>query len=368
MITNEDSGDSPVINVERSINQNLVDDYIDCDGTRRLKHNRGRLMRDLDQVNNTVYTPNVFIPIGVSSLPSDESSNEVDCLSPNAGETCTVMNGALTLLYEKDAEFSGYYSQEDVLKYLQQNMASIKNITGVVGIEYLGTMAYGTLNDIGVIVSNANLSEIIPLDDGPVLTLVGYGIVACVGALIIVAGLLTMRKIRSNAYNRNDEVLMSELDCEFSEEVLDASAIRQGRRRLSSNASSEAQDMVDSFDISHHKARNIPLDNTSKGSDESGQSHEFEGIDESSQLYELVGLEESNQLHNISIQDGTQQVCLCTSATCDLCRQNNVKNSVKFIGVDAEDGGIEVDVTFQNNHSYAGMGGRLFETPDTVQL
>jgi len=105
--------------------------------------------------------------------------------------------------------------------------------------------------------------------------------------------------------------------------------------------------------------------------------HEFEGIDESSQLYELVGLDESNQLHDLSIQDGTQQVCRCTSATCDLCRPNDVRNSVKFVSVDAEEGGIEVDVTFQNNHSYAGIRGsngsrigsvRLYEAPDTVQL
>jgi len=193
-----------------------------------------------------------------------------------------------------------------------------------------------------------------------------------VGALIAVAGLLTMRKIRSNIYNRNEEVLLSDQEREYSEEVINARAIRQERQRISSHTSSEAQ---------NHKFCKLPLDPKSTGSNESSLLHEFEGLNESSDLYKFTGPDEFNELHCFSTQDCTQQVCRCTSATCELCNQNSGRNSVTFIGVEAEEDGMEVDITgniFQNNHShgeilrYAGSrrygSERLHETPDTVQL
>lgn len=351
------SWDNLIGTVEARVNQKLFDDYVNCSTARRLNYKNERYMIDIGQANATENMTRDPHPIGVSSLPNDKRSDEMACDATKAGETCVVIDGAVSFLFETDASFSPFLQQVDALSFVKNNLAAtIENVNGISGMKYMGAMDDVLLNNDGVIITGVNLME--EIEDKGRITPFGYITVTSAGIIFFVAvALLAMKIIRSNAYDPMDEEILLDYGTEYSKEIVDVGAIPQGGERLKSYAPSNAQNIV-----------RTPLDDN------------FRSPDDSSPLDDFKLPNNYGKPNNFRTRYYTQEVHRCVSATCEICRQDTTQEGIRFVNVDTEEDGVEVDMmgnVLHSRYSHAGIlrspsslckSPRSYNTPDTVEF
>jgi len=339
-IFNDASLNDITTSVETRLHQKLFDDYVNCATTRRLNHN---YIRHLDQVNATMDVSGMSRPIGVSSLPKDTPFDQ-KCSSSNIEETCVIIDGAITFLFESDSDgFIDFHQQSDALTFIKNEIDNMGDIDGISEITFAGATGDGILSktDVNLIIPRAQSVENLENDEEVTkVASFGYILIAGAGTILVVVILFAMRRNKSRTYQRKEkEILLSAFKDNYCEKENDVSAIRNGRQRLDSDSSSKAQDTMDTLD---NKLRYIQHNNQLQGPDDFDSLHEFIEA----------------EINDVNAQHFTQQVHHCTSSTCQVCRRHATGKSVKFVNVENEEG-IEVDITGNINMDSRGYDGFL---------
>jgi len=344
-----------ITDVETRLNTKLFDSYVNCETTRRLNE---RDMRHLDVVNATTDISGISRPIGVSSLPKDTQSDKM-CSSTNVEETCVIIDGTVTFLFEADSYgFTDFAQQVDALTFIRNEIDSMGDMNGIADITYAGA-----IDDIQ---SNTDFTLIIPrvesaekAKEGTKVSALGYALIAA-ACFLTVGAFLTLRKFKSRTYHRKEEILLSGFEDNYHKREVNVSTMQNGRQRLDSDTSAEDQDLTDNID---NEFRDILYNN------------KLQGLDDSMSLHEAIEFD----INDFNAQHFRQQVHHCTSSTCEVCRQEAAGKPVRFVTVDDEEDGIEVDLvgnTHMNTHGYdrilkspGSLGSsRSYETPDTVEF
>lgn len=233
-VTEED-----IRNFEVNLNQEIFDSYIDCGFNRRLEQG--------DSISS---------PIGVSSLPVDGISTASECTSTNDGESCIVLDGSITLLFEAEANYALDREEALTLGFVKTVLSKIEVGNNITEVRYLGTTIDDSLggDNIFVVPRLEQPDESDTTDDN---TSSPYSIIAVAGmsCLSLVVVFYTIMKIRARRRlakdYKDEEALMSpseSIQGDFCEERKEKMVFREGRLVPESECSPmEEQDVHDAM-------------------------------------------------------------------------------------------------------------------------
>lgn len=360
---NENAKNEILQSLDYDMQSFVFENYVECQGllsSSRRRKNRERQMQELP--NGEFY--NTELPMAVSSLPSETVSIEVGCAENIPGEQCVVVDGGVSLYFEKEASVNPSYEENLLLLFLKDAMdkggirRDLRETFGTdVDDRILGLVFVSGKNlqfDRGeTLVGSLFLDDDSLSNSNPILSLTGGIIIA--SAIIVLIGLFAagVKRRRTTRYSRNNPAVLDILDKDYDGHFDD-------------------QDTYEFNSLSpSRKSRNLQF-----------STNEYHNQGKKDSNYFPISLMETRNgqcfpvSREIVNEDHakTQDVHYCKSSLCMECNRSS-GNRVKFIpSIDEIEGDFDSSRSYDRvsdgtlDFSKPQMAQRSYDTKNTVSL
>lgn len=417
----------------------VFDDYIQCQdddddggGSGNVRYVRNRILQDVSTSTTVSGSYNPHKPMGISSLPVEIENSNLQCAKSKTknrnNQECVVVDGGVSLIFERDADFNEYLEKYQLLIHLRDAMDDKslldyvqKDISIVRSGDGDDTRKGSVIKDMDFVqgmdlefdrneatVGRLDRSDAFIQNDKNVLSLAGGLFIAFAALVFVVAIAAVVKRRRTSGFGRRDPDVLRALDEEYegrldnNEEDEDgdrlgdlnfpvqlvetrSSTVKKGNKKYASVYSDDDDDLYST--TSHgSKKRRMGGGDHHVGSFPIKLSETRNG-----RRYPVS----RNSLSAYNMRRHTQDVHQCISANCQICERqhgNDASGSgfggskIRFVSTSPINDGIdgpfdEIEVTFGDDGQSdrisdrtldfskpANMNGRSYDNQDTVHL